>query len=322
MSEETDRESGTIVGLLDDNQRESLRRYQTYRKKQENLPEHPVIAYGGTAGAYSEDAVINLFGENSIRLSCREFEDVFRNVVSGSADCGVLPVENSTTGAVRDVSELILQYGCRIAGETEVQVRHCLMGCESATIDSIRSVRSHQQSLYQSEEFLKHHPAWEKTPMANNAFAARMVRDLNDPGVAAIASARCAKIYGLKILEYDINTSGHNATRFLLVARNAPFADEKIARKVSLSFGVPHVPGALYRVLGIFEKHRLNLCRIESRPSGKSNWEYFFFTDFSGVFSDETLDETVRELVEKTIDFRFLGCYPDRIDAAAHPDGD
>lgn len=308
------------MGLLDDSQRESLRRYQTYRKKQENLPDHPVIAYGGTTGAYSEDAVIRLFGESAIRVSCREFEDVFKSVVSGSADCGVLPVENSTTGAVRDVSELILQYGCRIAGETEVQVRHCLMGCEDATIDSIESVRSHQQSLYQSEEFLKHHPDWEQVPMANNAFAARKVREMDDPTVAAIASARCAKVYGLKVLARDINTSGHNATRFLLIARNAPFADESLARKVSLSFGVPHVPGALYRVLGIFEKYHLNLCRIESRPSGKSNWEYFFFTDFSGIFSDETLDAAVYELIENTIDFRFMGCYPERIEVFGDSD--
>ena len=304
--------TGIMNKLMNAGQLESWLEYMKVRERLQELPEEPVVAYAGTSGSFTEDAAINSFGPDSQRVACRQFEDVFKSVLAGTADCGVIPVENSTTGAVRDISELLLEYGCTISGETEVGVCHCLLGVPGGGIGRIRKVVSHEQSLFQCAEYLDGHPDWELVPCVNNALAARDTAKAEDPECAAIASRRAGEIYGLEILEEGINTSGVNATRFLIVTQGTVPSDESAPRKVSLSFGTPHVPGALYKILGIFESRELNLCRIESRPSGRKNWEYLFFVDFTGIFSDELLDSLVRELILNTTELTFLGCYPER----------
>jgi chorismate mutase/prephenate dehydratase len=304
-----------VTELMNTDQQESWLEYKKIRMQTGKLPENPVAAYGGTSGSYSEDAAIGCFGKSGERIACREFEDVFKSVLAGTADCGVIPVENSTTGAVRDIAELLLRYSCSICGETEVNVHHCLLGIPGAALSDISRVTSHEQSLYQCREYLDNHPDWTLVPCVNNAYAARDTAERGELSQAAIASRRAGEIYGLNILADGINTSGVNATRFLIISQGTATADENCPRKVSLSFGIRHCPGALYRVLGIFERHGLNLCRIESRPSGKSNWEYIFFVDFSGTFPDSVLDKAVEELILETTGFRFLGCYPERTES-------
>lgn len=275
-----------------------------------------MVAFSGTAGAYTEDAAIRLYGEESQRVPCRVFEDVFKSVLSGSADVGVVPVENSTTGTVKDVADLLLKYDLQIGGEAEVPVRHCLLTLPGVREEEIDEVLAHPQSLMQSDVFLAERPGWRQTPMLNNAFAARAVRARGERRLAAIASERCGKIYGLDPLYEGINSSGINATRFFAVMRDADRTDEKETRKCSVSFLLPHEPGALYHILGVFNDYQINMTRIESRPSGEANWEYRFFVDFQGVFTEEKLDEVIKNLISRTSDFQFLGCYPVREEAS------
>lgn len=293
--------------FFDHDQFESWKKYIQSKENIKEVVKKPIVAYGGTAGSYSEDATIDFFGPDTVRIACRNFEDIFKSITGGQADYGVVPIENSTTGSVKDIFELLYKYNCYIIGETQVRVDHCLMGTEESSIEDITDIYSHEQSLMQCSEFLETFPDWELHSYDNNALAAKFVKEKQDKHLAAIASKRAAKIHGLKVLEEHINFLDINTTRFIVIADH--LENQKNMNKISLSFSVGHKPGALVRVLNIFDKHHLNLCKIESRPNRKKNWEYNFFIDIEGNISDEILNETIKEVIAESTDFRFLGSY-------------
>lgn len=292
-------------------QQEAWRRYLEYRECR-TLPvkQNPVVAYGGAPGSYSEDAAIRYFGESAPRVACREFEDIFKSVLAGGADYGVIPIENSTTGSVNDLYDLLLAYDCMIVGETQVTVSHCLMGVAGADLSTIREVYSHPQSLAQSAAYLQEH-SWKLVPFTNNALAAGFVAESGNTAFAAVASERAAALNGLTVLARGLNSMSTNATRFLVIADHLEQGEERT--KLSVSFAVTHEHGALLRVLSVFDSYALNLCRIESRPSLENRWEYNFFVDFEGSLTDAHLDDAVHDVIASTKDFRFLGSYASAI---------
>lgn len=292
---------------FDQEQFESWQRYKNAKRKLKKPVRNPVVAYGGTSGSYSEDASIAFFGEDSIRVACRQFEDVFKSIAGGQADYGVLPIENSTTGSVKDIYEMLLKYDCYIVGETQVRVDHCLMGVPGATLEDITDIYSHEQSLMQCSLFLEAHPQWQQHSYVNNALAAEYVSNTGQKNLAAIASRRAASVHNLEVLEEHINFLDINTTRFIIIANHPEETED--SNKISVSFAVKHKPGALVRVLNIFDQHQLNLCKIESRPNHIRNWEYNFFVDIEGRLNDVGLDETIHEVIAETAQFRFLGSY-------------
>lgn len=303
-------ESKNIIPNYNQEQFTSWKNYLNSQKLLREAINNPIVSYGGTSGSYSEDATIKFFGEDSIRVPCRKFEDVFKSIAGGAADYGVIPIENTTTGSVKDILELLDKYQCYIVGETQVQVDHCLLGTPDSNIEDIKDIYTHEQSIMQCSIYLEDHPNWEIHPYLNNALAAELVSKNGDKTLAAIASERAGDIHNLKVLEKHINFLDINTTRFIIVA-NHP--ENRNANKISLSFSVGHEPGALVRVLNIFDKYHLNLSKIESRPSRKRNWEYNFYIDIEGSI-DKEFDKTIKEVIGQTKNFKFLGSYKANIE--------
>jgi chorismate mutase/prephenate dehydratase len=226
----------------------------------------------------------------------------------GKTDYGVLPIENSSTGSIASVYDLLSRYRYFIVGEEEITVEHCLLAPKGSSLDTVEEVYSHPQGFSQSQEFLNKHSRWKCIPYYNTAIGAAYVAEQNDPRLAAIASKRAGKIYGLDILAENINFSQTNVTRFVIISRDIELFENP--SRVSIAFHLPHRPGALYEIIGIFSVFSLNLCKIESRPLLKKNWEYLFFIDFTGNISQNTLVNLIPIIEEKVEYFQFLGYYP------------
>lgn len=265
------------------------------------------VLYQGEPGAYAEEAAADFFGEDCRRDHVAGWEDIFAALRDGKADYGVLPIENSSTGSINQVYDLLAKYGGYIVGEQTVRVNHCLMAPNGAELSGLREVCSHEQGLLQCEAYLKAHPDWTQTALRNTAAAAKYVAEQADPGKAAIGSRRCAALYGLDVLAEGINSNRENFTRFVVVS---PVMELREGReKISLLVTLSHQSGTLYRLLSVFAHGGLNLMKLESRPIPGRPWEYRFFVDFSGDLSAPRMEETLREAAEATGELRVLGNY-------------
>ena len=272
----------------------------------------PQVVYQGVPGAYSEQACLNFFGEGVDTTGLEQFEDCFLALREGRADYAVLPIENSSTGAIRQIYDLLTQYECYMVGETTVRVEHCLLAPKGATLDTITHVYSHEQGLFQCERYLNAHPSWKQVPQADTAGSAQMVADSGDVTKAAICSARAAELYGLTMLAQGINHNTQNTTRFVVVSPRLelrPGAD-----KISTLFVLPHEAGSLHEVLTVFNVHGLNLVKLESRPLPERSWEYMFFLEFTGAPDDPAVGDALHELAQTTGEFRVLGWFPSNLD--------
>lgn len=270
-------------------------------------PETARVIYQGKPGAYGEEAAIQYFGEHCDRTSARSFEGVFIAIREGLGGYGVLPIENSSTGSINDVYDLLAKYGCYIVGETTVHVEHCLLAPRGASLGGITDVYSHEQGFLQCKGFLSTFPQWQQNVELNTAASAKLVAQSGDLTKAAIASRRNAGIYNLDILAEKLNDNRNNYTRFVVVAEK-PCSEEK-ADKVSVVFTVPHTEGSLHRILSIFATNGLNLLKLESRPIPGKSWEYTFFADFTGNLKGDGMDDVIHQLIDETLSFRILGNY-------------
>ena len=271
----------------------------------------PRVVYQGAPGAYSEQAALDFFGGGADTAGLEQFEDCFLALREGRADYAVLPIENSSTGAIRQIYDLLTQYECYMVGETTVKVEHCLMALPGATLDAITQVYSHEQGLFQCERYLNAHPDWKQVPQADTAGSAQMVAESGDLTRAAICSARAAELYGLKILARGINHNTHNTTRFVVVSPRLelrPGAD-----KISTLFVLPHQAGSLHEVLTVFAVHGLNMVKLESRPLPGRSWQYMFFLEFTGAPGDPAVGDALHELAQTTGEFRVLGWFPSNL---------
>ena len=218
-------------------------------------------AYQGVDGGYGSIAASKIFGENIYNV--KTFENVFEEVLSDNADYGVLPMENSTTGSITDVLDMLMQHEVYIVGETAIKVEHNLLVLPEAEIDDIKEVYSHEQGFFQCKEFLKD-KNWNLNSVVNTAVGAKSVAESCDKTRAAIASKRAAALYNLKVLKDGINSGKANATRFVIIAKTPQLSEG--ATRAAVAFSVPHVSGALVSALEIFAKHKVNLLKLESRP--------------------------------------------------------
>ena len=269
--------------------------------------ENTRVVFQGAEGSYSEAAMKQFFGNGIKSFAVRTFRDAMVAIEEGAADYAVLPIENSTAGIVSENYDLLSAFENHIVGEQVIPIRHCLMGTEGTSEETIRRVYSHAQSLMQSERFLSEHPSWQQISMANNAFAAKKVAEDNDPAQAAIASEYAAELYGLKILREGINQSRTNSTRFIIVSNRKIYL--KDAKKISLCLEVLHESGSLYRLLSHIIYNDLNMVKIESRPIEDRNWEYRFFIDFEGNLNDGAVRNALRGLRDEARSMKILGNY-------------
>lgn len=265
------------------------------------------VVFQGAEGAYSQMAMLKFFGEDVNCFHVDTFRDAMSAIEEGSADFAVLPIENSTAGIVNEIYDLMTEFENYIVGEQIIKIEHCLMGLPGSSLEQIKTVYSHPQSLMQSSRYLNDHASWKQVSMQNNAFAAMKVKDDGDLSQAAIASEQAAKIYGLEILERGVNHSHTNSTRFIIVTNQKIFL--KKASKVSICFEVPNESGSLYHMLSHFIYNNLNMTKIESRPIEDRNWEYRFFIDFDGNLADSSVKNALRGLRDEARNMRILGNY-------------
>ena len=286
-------------------------RWRDARRSARQPVDSPRVVYQGVPGAYSEQACLNFFGGGANTAGLEQFEDCFLALREDRADYAVLPIENSSTGDIRQIYDLLTQYECYMVGETTVRVEHCLLAPKGATLDTVTHVYSHEQGLFQCERYLNAHPGWKQVPQADTAGSAQMVAESGDITKAAICSARAAELYGLEILASGINHNTQNTTRFVVVSPRLelrPGAD-----KISTLFVLPHEAGSLYEVLSVFAIHGLNLVKLESRPLPERSWQYMFFLEFTGALDDPAVGDALHELAQTTGEFRVLGWFPSNL---------
>lgn len=305
----------TIMGLSRRQQRTLVREsggpdYTGLRKAlqaaRDPLPA-PRVLYQGEPGAYAEEAAALFFGEETSRSHVDTWEEIFLALKDGRTDYGVLPIENSSTGSISQVYDLLAQYGAYIVGEQTVKVEHCLAVPKGGTLAGIRTVYSHEQGLQQCTAFLTAHPQWERIPRLNTAESAQYVAHCGDPTQAAICSRRAARLYGLEVLAEKINFNDHNFTRFVVVS---PVMERREGcDKVSTLCDLPHRTGSLYELMTLFAVNGLNLMKIESRPIVGRSWEYRFFVDFIGDLTAPGMEGVLLELSQTAESFRVLGNY-------------
>lgn len=281
--------------------REEQRRYL------DTLHTTQAVAYNGVPGAFSESAVVGFFGADCERVPYKTFEEVFAAVASGEVKYGVLPVENSSSGSISLVYDLLGRYACHIVGEQLVRVEHCLLGVPGAKVEDVKTVYSHEQGFAQCPVFLGQHPDWTITPYFNTAIAAKHVAELSDASNAAIASRLAAQHYGLEILVPDIHSYNGNHTRFIVVSASP--ASIGVADKATITFVVRHERGSLMRALSSFAAMGMNLTHIESRPLHENNWEYCFYVDLTGKVEESTLRVLMESLAKDCENCRLLGAY-------------
>ncbi|SHJ25499.1 prephenate dehydratase [Hespellia stercorisuis] len=265
------------------------------------------IVYQGTEGAYTQEAMSKFFGKDVNSFHVPNWRDAMEAIEEGSADFAVLPIENSTAGAVDKVYDLLVEFENYIVGEITLPIRHMLAGIPGTTKESVERVYSHPQALMQSTRYLDEHPEWQQISVSNTAIAAKKMLEDNDQKKAAICSAYAAQIYGLDILEEEINDNPHNFTRFIIVTNQKVFL--KDAKKISICFEVAHESGSLYHLLSHFIYNNLNMTKIESRPIEGRPWEYRFFVDFDGNMADAAVKNAVRGLREEGRNLKILGNY-------------
>jgi chorismate mutase/prephenate dehydratase len=271
------------------------------------LEEGGQAGYQGAQGSYTEQAFAWIYGEKTEAKAYGRLSDLFEAISNGKLSCGVVPFENSSTGGVNAVTDMMRDYDLYIRAETEIRIEHCLLGIKGAMLREIKYVYSHPQALGQCSGFFSENTHLTECSYQNTAFAARDIALWGRSENGAIASKRCAELYGLDIIRENIQDNSRNKTRFIVIsADSTPLAD---ATKTSILFTSNHTPGALYKMLEPFYENNINITRIESRPNPRRSFEYFFYLDFNGNTTDENIMKALDKARESCGYFRILGSY-------------
>jgi prephenate dehydratase len=263
------------------------------------------VAFQGEPGAYSEMAAFHYFPTATL-LPAKSFQNVFESLESGKVDYIVVPIENSIEGSVNETYDLLLVTNMAVCGEIYQKIRHCLIVNPGADDSKIKSVYSHPQALAQCRAYLQKKNL-EPIATYDTAGAVKMIQQTGMVEAAAIASKRAADLYGMRICEEGIEDKKNNYTRFLVLSKvqSKPTGNDG----TSIIFSVSHIPGALFSILEEFARKRINLTKIESRPTKEVPWEYNFYVDFEGHSSEKEIKDLIRTIRKKTTFVKLLGSY-------------
>jgi len=271
------------------------------------------IAFQGERGAYGERAALSYFGERAHDdlVAYAAWEDVFDSVASGDSEFGVVPIENSLAGSVRQNYDLLCDKNVSICGEIYLPIHHMLLTRSPVDIKEIKRVYSHPQALAQCSGFLKKHPRIEQVASSNTAAAAKFVAEKGQDSDAASASEVAAEEYSLKIIKKNIENFAHNTTRFLILGpRSSEPVTTQSCMRTSIVFSLENRPGALVNALSLFSGESLDLFKIESRPAPTRGFDYLFYLDFKGNAAEEPSKSVLGQLAESAPFYRCLGIYP------------
>lgn len=267
---------------------------------------YELIGFQGEHGANSEDAARS-FSENMVPIPCREFVDVIAGIEKGNFSLGMLPVENSLAGSIREVNHLLVKHDLEIIGEVNLPIHHCLLAMPETNYRDIRVVYSHPQALAQCRNFLLRNRL-DARPFYDTAGAAKMIAQTQLKEAAAIASSSC-QFYGLSVIKEEIQDETENITRFLAMRKPQPEHKTDMGNKCSLLFSLADRVGALLDVLRVFADSNINLLRLESVSESRFAGQYLFLVDFAGSVQDENVSKALAEVQKKSELYKFLGCY-------------
>ena len=274
------------------------------------FPETAFVACQGVEGAYSGIACEKLFKRPNI-FYFSTFDAVFSAIEKGLCRYGVIPVENSTAGTVNAVYDLMRKHDFRIVRSVRVKVDHNLLVRHGTKLEEVREIYSHAQAIAQCSAFLQSLPNVKVIPCENTAIAAKMVAESNDPGIAALSSRACSKLYNLEILKADVQDSGNNHTRFICISKDLeiyPGAD-----RTSLMMVLPHEQGSLYKLLSRFNALGINLTKLESRPMPERSFEFMFYFDLDTSVYSPRFIQLMGELGDISEEHEYLGSYSEVI---------
>lgn len=266
-----------------------------------------IVAFQGELGAYSEEAAVNFFGAGIQVKPFESLESVFKSVEQDESQFGITPVENSLEGSISRSYDLLLDSSLKVCGEIELKVSHCLIANPGATLDSIKRIYSHPQALGQCQAFIKHLDC-ELIPTYDTAGSVKFIKEKMITDGAAIASLRAAEIYKMNVITCGIEDNPNNFTRFFVLAKeDAPPSGND---KTSVVFAVKHKPGALFEFLEQLAINKINMTKLESRPTRQKPWDYNFYMDFDGHRLDTAAKKTLEHLEDYVIFMKVLGSYP------------
>lgn len=270
--------------------------------------ENPVkVAYLGPEGTFTQQAALKHFGHSAVALPFSAIDEVFREVEAGAVHYGVVPVENSTEGVVNHTLDNFMGSNLKICGEVELRIHHNLLVSDITNTQNISRVYSHSQSLGQCRKWLDaHYPKAERIAVSSNAEAARRLK--GEWNAAAIAGSMAAELYGLTVLAEKIEDQPDNSTRFLIIGSQA--VPTSGIDKTSIVVAMRNEPGALHNILEPFYRHKIDLTRVETRPSRTGVWTYVFFIDFVGHVDDPLISQLLKEVAGRAADLKLLGSYP------------
>lgn len=265
------------------------------------------IGYQGVEGSFSEEALRKYFNSYDSIKNYEEFKDVFNALENNYIQYAILPIENSYTGAITEVYDLLVKYNFYIVGEECIKIDQNLMGISGTNIDEIEEIYSHPQGFEQSRGFLSRYDKIKLIPYHNTAISAKLVSDLKDRKKAAIGSKRAANIYGLSILKENINDKKDNHTKFIIIGKELKYNDS--SNKISVVFSLEDKAGTLYKLLRHFAENHINMIKIESRPNKHESWKYLLYVDFEGNLNNDLVKNAL-ELIEKNSGyFKIIGNY-------------
>ncbi len=270
------------------------------------FPPKAVVACQGVEGAYSQTACEKIFAAPSI-LYCRDFENVFNAIEKGLCRYGILPIENSLAGSVNSVYDQMISRNFYIVRSARVKIDHTLIAQPGVRPEDIKEIYSHEQAIQQCSRFLEAHSGWHVNICRNTAAAAQMISESGRRDAAAISSAACAQLYGLEILETDIQNNSNNHTRFICISKQPeiyPGAD-----RTSLMLVLPNRPGSLYQLLSRFNAQGINLTKLESRPMPGRDFEFMFYFDIDASVYSPAFTRLIEELDVTLEQFSYLGSY-------------
>lgn len=271
------------------------------------------IAIQGIEGSYSSMAAKQFFAQFNkeiIFISKDRFDEVAGEVEAGRADFAMLPIENTTSGGINEVYDLLLHTTLSIIGEEKFKVKHCLVGLENSTVGKLDVIYAHYQAAAQCNKFLATLPDAKIQYFADTALSGRKLKEEGIPEHGAIASEEAANLFGLKILQRDIANQPDNFTRFLVCSRKTHDIDARIPSKISLVMATAHIAGSLLKALSVFNEYGVNMEKLESRPIVGNPWEEMFYLDFNGNIKDDNIKNLLDDLGVHTRFMKVLGCYP------------
>ncbi|MDR9828044.1 prephenate dehydratase [Vibrio sp. FNV 38] len=271
------------------------------------------VAFLGSKGSYSHLASHEFFSRKNMELveiNCEAFKEVAKTVESGHADYGVLPIENTSSGSINEVYDLLQHTTLYIVGELTLPIEHCLVGVSDIRLEEISVLYSHPQPHQQCSEFLGRLKNVQLKTCASTADAMKKVQKLNRPDVAAIGNSSSGKLYGLQALQGNIANQTENHTRFIVVARKPVEVSTQIPAKSTLIMSTSQQAGSLVQTLLVLQRYGINMTKLESRPIMGNPWEEMFYVDLEAHLDSEGMQQALNELTKITKHLKVLGCYP------------